>query len=88
MIGVSQMDVQFSEPQLDWLRARVADGTFASVLEALQQLVDEQMALESSDLDWALPLVEEARADVAAGRLMELDEHRARNASRLQALRG
>jgi Arc/MetJ-type ribon-helix-helix transcriptional regulator len=85
-LEIARMNVQLTKAQLAWLQARVADGTFASPADAVQRLVDQRMTLEEGDLDWAIDLVGEARTDIAAGRTMELDEHRARNAARLQKL--
>jgi hypothetical protein len=39
------------------------------------------------DLAWAKPLVDEALAQVARGEFISLEEHRARNAARLTALK-
>jgi antitoxin ParD1/3/4 len=73
-----------------WLQAHVATGDFASVEEAARQLIAERIAeraLEDDDLEWARPLLEEARADVERGNVITLEEHKARNAARLAALR-
>ncbi len=43
--------------------------------------------MESDDLGWAKPHVDEAREAVARGEFITLAEHRARNAERLAALR-
>ncbi|MGE0372934.1 MAG: hypothetical protein AB7Q01_13710 [Gammaproteobacteria bacterium] len=78
--------------QQAWLDARVARGDFKSVEEAARQLLDERIAEReaegSDDLAWAKPFVDEARASVARGDGITLDEHRARNASRLALLKG
>jgi antitoxin ParD1/3/4 len=47
----------------------------------------EQSALESGDMEWAKPLVDEARAAIARGEAITIEEHKARNAARLAALR-
>jgi antitoxin ParD1/3/4 len=74
------------------LKARVASGDFASVEEAARRLIDEalvQRALEESDdMAWAKPFVDEALGEVARGEEITLEEHKARNAARLAALRG
>lgn len=63
---------------------------FASV-EAARQLIDEhiaELALEGrDDLAWAKPYVDEALAEVGRGEEITLEEHKARNAARLAALR-
>ena len=82
------MNIALPKPQADWLEARVADGSFASVEEALAQIVAERMDFESDDLVWAVNAVEVARRDVAEGRTITLEEHRARNAARLARIGG
>jgi antitoxin ParD1/3/4 len=73
------------------IKTRVASGDFASVEEAARQLIDEALAEraldESDDLAWAKPYVDEALAEVARGEEIPLEEHKARNAARLAALR-
>jgi antitoxin ParD1/3/4 len=73
------------------IKTRVASGDFASVEEAARQLIDEALAEraldESDDLAWAKPYVDEALAEVARGEEITLEEHKARNAARLAALR-
>lgn len=48
--------------------------------EAAQLVADDCLA-------WAKPLVDEARAATGRGEVLTLEEHRARNAARLAALR-
>jgi antitoxin ParD1/3/4 len=81
------MGIILTPVQQAWLEARVADGEFASVDEAVSQILDERM-VRDDDLDWAIPLVEESRAAVARGEVLTLEEHRARNAALLARLRG
>lgn len=84
------MTITLKPDQEAWLKSRVASGDFASVEEAARQLIDERIAeheLEGDDLAWAKPYVDEALAEVARGEEITLDEHRARNAARLAALR-
>jgi len=73
------------------LNALVASGDFASVEEAARALLDERLAelgrADDDDMAWAKPLVDEARAAIARGEVMTLEEHRLRNAERLAALR-
>jgi antitoxin ParD1/3/4 len=66
-------------------------GAFASIEEAARQLIDERIAereLEEDDLAWAEPLVDEGLAALSRGEFMSLEEHNARNAARLAALKG
>ena len=82
------MNIALPKPHTDWLRARVADGTFDSIDDAIAQFVEERMELGSDDLAWAGDAVAEARRDVAEGRTISLEEHRARNAERLARIGG
>ena len=69
----------------------VARGDFSSIEEAARQLIDERIAEraaeESDDLAWAKPYIDEARVAVARGDVLTLDEHKARNAARLAAIK-
>ncbi len=90
------MNIALPKPQKEWLEAQVADGSFASVDEALAQIVEERMALDADDAlgagdaEWneLVASLDAARAEVATGKFLTLDEHRARNAERLARLRG
>jgi antitoxin ParD1/3/4 len=78
--------------QQAWLDVLVARGDFASVEEAAHQLLEERItereAEEGDDLAWAKPYVDKALASVERGEGLTLEEHRARNAARLAALKG
>jgi antitoxin ParD1/3/4 len=80
------MNIALPPAQREWLEAQVAQGQFASVEDAVRQMIAERMALEADDLAWAKPLVDEARKAVARGEVMTLEEHRSRMAKRLKAL--
>ncbi len=89
------MTIELTPIQEAWIKARIATGEFASVEGAARQLIDDRIAElerdddgEPDDLAWARPLVDEARADVARGDVMSLDEYRERIAARLAALGG
>jgi len=88
------MIVTLTPDQEASLSALVAAGDFASIEEAARALLDDRIAEladdaagEHDDMAWAKPYVDEARADIARGDVITLDEHRARNAARLAALR-
>ena len=84
------MTITLTPEQEAWIKAHIATGDFASVEEAARQLIDERIAefaVEDDDMAWAKPLVDEARAAVARGDVITLEERRARNATRLAALR-
>jgi antitoxin ParD1/3/4 len=85
------MSITLTPEQEAWCKAHVAAGVFASVAAAARQLIDERIAEraieEGDDLSWAKPYVDEARAAVARGDVLTLDEHKSRNAARLAASR-
>ena len=86
------MTISLTPEQQAWIAAHVARGDFSSIEDAVRQLIDERIAeraaQESDDLAWAKPYVDEALAEVERGEFLTLDEHRARNAARLVALKG
>lgn len=86
------MGITLTPEQETWLKAHVATGEFGSVEEAARRLIDDRIAEiaeaeDDDDMEWAKPLVDEARAAIARGETITLEEHRARNAERLAALR-
>ena len=84
------MTITLTPEQEAWCKAHVSRGDFASVEQAVQQLLDERIAerlIEEDDLAWAKPLVDEALAAVERGDVITLEEHKRRNAARLAALR-
>jgi antitoxin ParD1/3/4 len=83
---ISRMNIVLPPAQQKWLDAQIAKGEFASVDDAVQQMIAERMAIEADDLSWAKPYVEEARAASENGDVIAIDEHRVRMAERLKAL--
>jgi antitoxin ParD1/3/4 len=85
------MTITLTPEQQALLGNDVARGDFSSIEEAARQLIDERIAEraaeEGDDLAWAKPYVDEARAAVARGDVLTLDEHKARNAARLAAIK-
>lgn len=84
------MTISLTPEQQDWIEAHIRRGEFVSLEDAARQLIDERIAeraIEEDDLAWARPYVDEARAAVARGDVMSREEHRARNAARLAALK-
>lgn len=84
------MAITLTPDQEQWLQAHVASGDFPSIEEAARQMIDERIAeheIESDDMAWAKPLVDEAIAAVERGDVITLDEHKARNAARLAAMK-
>lgn len=85
------MTISLTPDQQAWIAARVARGDYPSLEAAALQLIDERIAereIEADDLSWARPYVDEALAGVARGDVLSRDDHRARNAARLAALKG
>ncbi len=82
------MAITLTPEQQTWLQAHVASGAYASIEEAVRHLVDERIAEEHDDLAWAKPYADEARADIAQGRVITLEEHEKRNDARFDAMKG
>jgi antitoxin ParD1/3/4 len=68
------MNIKLPPEQEQWLVARVADGEFASPEAAVRQMIAERMAIEADDFAWAKPYLDEARAAVARGEVVSLDD--------------
>ena len=85
------MAINLTPDQEARLNALVAIGNFTSIEEAARRLIDVNLAEMARDVEndmaWAKPLVDAARAGVARGKFITLEEHRLRNAARLAALR-
>jgi len=81
------MTITLTPEQHARLSAYVARGEFASIEEAVCQLLDERIfereAEEHDDLAWAKPYIDEARAEAARGDVISLEEHEARTVARL-----
>jgi antitoxin ParD1/3/4 len=61
------MTITLTPEQVAWLERQVADGEFDSVEDAVRLAVADLMTLETDDLAWAEPLVDEARASLERG---------------------
>ena len=76
------MTVTITHQQQAWLLDHVSRGEFRSIEEGVRQLLDERMAErateEGDDLVWARADVDQARADVAVGRVLTRQDHEAR----------
>jgi antitoxin ParD1/3/4 len=70
------MNITLPREQQEWLEAQVRAGAYESIDEAVASIVAEHMHLDLDDLDWAKPLVEEARAAAERGEVMTLEEYR------------
>jgi antitoxin ParD1/3/4 len=80
------MTINLPREQQEWLEAQVKAGAYDSVEQAVASIVAERMHLDIEDLSWAKPLVDEARASIARGEGMTLDDYRARMAERFGKL--
>jgi antitoxin ParD1/3/4 len=85
------ISLSLTAEQQAWLSAHVARGDFASVEEAARQLIEERIAEreaeEGDDLAWAKPHVDEARAEIAQGKGIPLEEHEARMDALLSSMK-
>ena len=70
------MNIKLPQEQQKWLEAEVAAGRLASIEAALAATVADLMAAEDGDFAWAKPYVDEARAAIAQGEQVTLDEFR------------
>jgi Arc/MetJ-type ribon-helix-helix transcriptional regulator len=80
------MRITLTPAQQKWLEAEVAAGRYASVEEAVRAAVDALMPPELRDLSWAKPYLDEARASLARGEGVTLDEFNAQVEKRLKEL--
>ena len=84
------MAITLTPEQEAWVAAHVERGDFPSIEAAVRQLVDEriaEIALEADDFAWAKPYVDEGLTALERGDVITLEEHKARNATRLAALK-
>jgi Arc/MetJ-type ribon-helix-helix transcriptional regulator len=57
-----------------WLEEQVAAGRFGSVDDAVAIAVADLMGIENDDLSWSKPYADEARAAVARGETVSLED--------------
>jgi antitoxin ParD1/3/4 len=60
--------------QEQWLNLQIDRGVFTSVEDAVRKLIAERMAFEADDLAWGKLYVDGARAAVARGEVLTLEE--------------
>jgi hypothetical protein len=83
------MNITLTGEQESALSSLVAAGDYPSIEDAARALLDERLSLkevEELDLEETRALLAEAEADVAAGAVMTLEEHRARVEALLKSL--
>ncbi len=70
------MTITLTPEQQKRLEAAVAAGQFASVEEAVRLAVDNLMVADADadDLSWAKPYLDEARAEIARGETLSVEE--------------
>jgi antitoxin ParD1/3/4 len=68
------MTITLTPAQQKWLEAEVAAGRYASVEEAVRAAVDAVMPPELRDLTWTKPSLDEARASLARGEGVSVEE--------------
>jgi antitoxin ParD1/3/4 len=70
------MTITLTPEQQKRLEAAVAAGQFASVEEAVRLAVDNLVGsdADADDLDWVEPYLDEARAEIARGETVSLEE--------------
>ena len=73
---IAAMTITLTPGQQKRLEAAVAAGQFASVEEAVRFAVDHMVLadIERDDLSWAKPYLDEARAQIARGETVSLEE--------------
>jgi hypothetical protein len=84
------MNITLPREQQEWLEAQVKAGAYESIDEAVASIVAEhrQLGLGPDGLDWAKPLIDEARVCVERGDYLALEECRARMDALIENFRG
>jgi antitoxin ParD1/3/4 len=82
------MTITLTPDQQKWLEAEVAAGRIPSVEEAVRLAVDHLlMPVDTTDLSWAKPYLDEARAQIARGEYVTHEEFKRELAERIKSLR-
>jgi len=81
------MTITLTPEQQRWLEAEVAAGRIASVEEAVRLAVDLIMPLDTADLSWAKPYLDEARAEISRGEYIDHADFKRELAERIKSLR-
>ena len=68
------MTITLTPAQKAWLEAQVAAGSLPSVEDGVRAAIADLMTFPDDDLEWARPLVDEARQSVAEGRVSDGQE--------------
>jgi Arc/MetJ-type ribon-helix-helix transcriptional regulator len=81
------MTITLTPEQQRWLEAEVAAGRIASVEDAVRLAVDLIMPVDTTDLSWAKPYLDEAREQVDRGECVEHSDFKRELAERIKSLR-
>ncbi len=84
------MQISLTPEQEAWLRTHYSAIDAASLETAARKIIDDRITeseLETDDLAWAKPLVDEGLAAIERGDFITLEEFKTRNAARLAALK-
>jgi Arc/MetJ-type ribon-helix-helix transcriptional regulator len=76
------MNMQLPPDVQDWIDQRVKEGAFKTPAEAIAFAV-RHVVSPDDDLSWVKPLLDEARAEIARGESIRLEEFRARMRARV-----
>jgi Arc/MetJ-type ribon-helix-helix transcriptional regulator len=87
-VCVAKMNIKLPGNQQKWLEEQVSAGRFGSIEDAVAIAVADLMGASNDDLSWAKPYVDDARAEVARGEAVSLDEAVADIEAHLAALKG
>jgi Arc/MetJ-type ribon-helix-helix transcriptional regulator len=79
------MTMQLPSDVQDWIDQRVRAGAFKTPEEAIAFAV-RHVVSPDNDLSWVKPLLDEARAEIARGEGISLEEFRTRMRARRDAL--
>jgi len=80
------MNISLAPEQREWLEARVSEGHFESIDEALCAAVADLMAIYGDDLAWAKPYVDQARVSMERSDVLSGEEYFERLGARLEQL--
>lgn len=82
-----RMEMQLPQDVQDWIDQRVRAGAFKTPAEVITFAV-RHIVSPDEDLSWVKPLLDEARAELARGEGISLEEFRTRMRARKDALAG
>jgi Arc/MetJ-type ribon-helix-helix transcriptional regulator len=80
------MTIALTDRQAAWLSESVAAGRFASVDEGVRTILDAHIDFEADGFEWAKPLLDAARAEIARGEVVPYAEVREELTERIRRL--